>query len=201
MIEHYFHKCSGWFGFRLQYEHMIDILPNNACWVEVGSYQGRSLSWLLVEAHNRGCKFDIHSVDIWGSDNASSADEKSKNKIYNNFIRNTSPFHGQFQIHRTLSWDAAHKFSNGSVDYVMIDAAHDYDSVKKDIEAWWPKISSGGYMGGDDFNSDETNGVAIAVLEFVKQHNLQIRYWPNLKPAGNKSRKVKNWLVQKHDTV
>ena len=197
MIEHYFHKCNGWFGFRPQYEHMMDILPDDACWVEIGSFQGRSLSWLMVEAHNRCRKFDVHSVDLWGGDPESPANGKFGDKAYNKFIENMSPFHGQFQIHRMFSWDAAMDFADGTVDYAMVDAGHDYESVKKDLQAWWPKIRSGRYIGGDDFSTDETNGVSLAVLEFAREHALDIKYWPNIKPSGSRSHKVKNWLIQK----
>ena len=49
-----------------------------------------------------------------------------------------------------------------------MDAAHDYESVKKDIETWLPKMKEGSIMTGDDYNSSWT-GVIRAVDEvFLK---------------------------------
>lgn len=47
--------------------------------------------------------------------------------------------------------------------YVFLDAAHDYESVKADIAAWWPKIQAGGFLGGHDYENAE--GVKRAVDE------------------------------------
>jgi predicted O-methyltransferase YrrM len=37
------------------------------------------------------------------------------------------------------------------VDFVFIDADHEYDSVVKDINAWLPKIKQGGIISGHDY--------------------------------------------------
>ena len=57
---------------------------------------------------------------------------------------------------------AASFFENESLDFVFIDGNHWYDYVKKDIEAWLPKIKKGGMISGHDY---EENGVSTAVRE------------------------------------
>jgi hypothetical protein len=37
------------------------------------------------------------------------------------------------------------------VDLILVDAAHDYDSVKGDLDAWYPKIRTGGFVVCDDY--------------------------------------------------
>ena len=39
-----------------------------------------------------------------------------------------------------------------SLDFVFLDASHEYKDVKDDIEHWLPKVKIGGTLGGDDMN-------------------------------------------------
>lgn len=52
---------------------------------------------------------------------------------------------------REKSWEAAKLFQDESLDFVYIDAGHDKQSVLRDLEAWYPKIRSGGLFIGDDY--------------------------------------------------
>jgi precorrin-6B methylase 2 len=45
---------------------------------------------------------------------------------------------------------AASKFSDASFDFVFIDGNHQYLQVLRDIDAWWPKVKSGGVLSGHD---------------------------------------------------
>jgi predicted O-methyltransferase YrrM len=65
------------------------------------------------------------------------------------------------------------EFKNESFDFVYIDAQHDYDSVKKDIANWYPKLTSGGCLAGHDY-CDGWPGVKRAVNEFCKENDLQL---------------------------
>ena len=40
---------------------------------------------------------------------------------------------------------------NEFFDFIYIDADHEYESVKKDIEAWIPRLRSGGIIAGHDY--------------------------------------------------
>jgi hypothetical protein len=57
---------------------------------------------------------------------------------------------------------------DGTVDFVYIDGAHNYDAIRADINAWLPKVKPGGYIGGHDYGNnepEEVNGVKKAVDE------------------------------------
>lgn len=58
---------------------------------------------------------------------------------------------------RYLQW------ANVSADLIYIDASHEYEDVKADIEAYMPLLKSGCTMFGDDFSAFE--GVSRAVRE------------------------------------
>ena len=46
------------------------------------------------------------------------------------------------------SVDSADAFAAGSLDYLYIGADHRYTQFGEDVEAWWPKLGSGGVMCG-----------------------------------------------------
>lgn len=74
----------------------------------------------------------------------------------------------------TNSAEAAVMFPDGSVDLLIVDADHSYESVKTDIQAWWPKVKELGYVFFHDYDADGTEfagkerypGVRQAVDEF-----------------------------------
>ena len=49
--------------------------------------------------------------------------------------------------------DKAHEhFENDSLDFIFIDADHSYESVKRDIKLWTPKVKTTGMIFGHDLN-------------------------------------------------
>lgn len=63
------------------------------------------------------------------------------------------------------------------VEFVYVDGAHDYKSVKADIEAWWSRLYPHGatVLAGHDF--DEIHpGVVRAVIEFAIEKNVIVRH-------------------------
>jgi predicted O-methyltransferase YrrM len=52
---------------------------------------------------------------------------------------------------RKFSFDAANDFADCSLDFVYVDAVHDYKNALRDILDWWPKIKPGGVMAGHDY--------------------------------------------------
>jgi len=49
-----------------------------------------------------------------------------------------------------LSYDAADKFENNSLDVVFLDADHRYSNIKNDMKKWLPKVAHGGILCGHD---------------------------------------------------
>ena len=148
-MEHFYHVIPGFFHFQECYERLLRVLPTDqpSTFVEIGSFAGKSLSWLAVEAINRHIPVTIHAVDsfeAWegvpqGTDLRALFDEFTK------------PVADHIRVWPMRSLDAVKHFADESLDVVFVDGAHDYDSVTADINAWFPKLKPGAFMAGDDF--------------------------------------------------
>jgi len=190
-MEHFYNTIGeDWFTYQELYSNMVDYFPDNALFVEVGSWKGRSISNMAVEIHNseKNIKFDC--VDTWdGSEEHSDPNScwfqpelvNDKNWLYRIFLENTKPVNHIINPIRTTSLEAAQYYKNRSIDFVFIDAAHDYENVKADLNAWYPKVKKGGFIGGHDYPG--FSGVVLAVNEFFMTErsnaalNLKDNYW------------------------
>ena len=169
-IAHFYHKIQGWFDFQDLYTKIINEIPENSHIVEIGAWKGMSTAYLTVEAINSGKNIKIDVVDLWtGEENnpeafTSDPEFMAYNKnIFELFKKNLSPVIGKINPIQMSSVKASKLYANNSLDFVFIDANHEYEDVKKDIESWLPKIKSGGYIGGHDYNANSFPGVIKAV--------------------------------------
>ena len=62
---------------------------------------------------------------------------------------------------------AARMFADASVDWVHLDARHDYTNVMADIQAWLPKVKPGGWLSGDDYDESKWPEVVRAVGDLL----------------------------------
>lgn len=95
-----------------------------------------------------------------------------------NFIlakKNLRKYLDRIEFLKTFSFDAVKNIPDG-LNFVYIDGNHSYNSVKQDINLYYPKVRKGGVLGGHDFYAqcDKDNGVARAVLEFVEEYDLEL---------------------------
>lgn len=84
-------------------------------------------------------------------------------------IARIRPFNRRATIMRRASPAAARAFDDGSINCVFLDGDHSASGVTADIEGWWPKIRSGGWLGGHDLNNRDPRfkfGVDEAVANF-----------------------------------
>ena len=81
------------------------------------------------------------------------------------------PIKAYVEVHKMPSVEASQKFGDESLDFVFIDAAHDYDNVVADLDAWFPKIKTGGLLGVDDYKP-KMSGVWHGLNDFVDKNKL-----------------------------
>jgi len=76
------------------------------------------------------------------------------------------------KIIRKSSHEAIEHFERGSLDFVYIDANHDYSHVYQDLSLWTPKIKDNGIVAGHDINMIT---VYTAVKQFCEENNFVMR--------------------------
>ena len=143
--------------------------------VEIGVRDGSFSVWTLQNW--KGAK--LHLVDPWAAQDTtlykdfSNVEQKQQDERYG-LVKGAMErdFAGRFEIHRDYSLQAAAKFADESLDYIYIDARHDYKGVAEDLAAWYPKLRKGGLCAGHDFVPDGDHkegafGVQRAVKEFL----------------------------------
>lgn len=80
------------------------------------------------------------------------------------------------QIIRKYSIQAMGDFQDDSLDFVFIDANHDYNHCLEDIKGWYKKVKKGGIVSGHDYirrkGQEHLYGVKQAVQDFCQQNNI-----------------------------
>ncbi len=170
-IKHFYKDIHGWFNFDDIYLEMIHEAKDGYHFVEIGSWLGKSSSYMAVEIANSGKKIQFDVVDIWDFNNCSDNNyndilKKNSESAFDMFIKNINPVKNYINIIRGYSKDISVNYEDNSLDFVFIDASHDYDSVKQDLQSWYPKIKIGCVMAGHDYISDYEQNVKRAVDEF-----------------------------------
>lgn len=178
-IEPYAETVEGWFGLDDMsfYTDVYRQLPDKSHIVEIGSWKGRSASHMAVMIANGNKAVEFDCVDTWqGSDIVGENDDLDlkRNRLYNVFVNNMKPVEGYYTAKRMTSVEAARTYRYHSLDFVFIDAAHDYDSVRADILAWKDKVRPGGILAGHDYQFDD---VSKAVSEIVGPVTVTGRCW------------------------
>jgi predicted O-methyltransferase YrrM len=180
-MEHFYQNIDGWFDYEDLYSLVVKALPNDSHIVEVGAWKGRSSAYLAVEAINSGKNIKVDIVDNWtGGSDAAEAYAKDKDMIRFNhnifefFKQNLSPVIDKITPIQMLSHEAANLYEDKSLDFVFIDANHTYDFVKRDINAWLPKMKPGSFFAGHDYNPTSWPGVIKAVHEFFPKEKVAV---------------------------
>jgi predicted O-methyltransferase YrrM len=137
---------------------------------EIGVYKGKGTAIFNVELINSGLEYEYHAIDhfdeIWNADSYGLGEDSKKINYYTTTLKNLSPILNKINVIKNTSVEQSKKYQNEYFDIVYIDGAHDYESVKNDINSWFPKIKKGGIICGDDYISGWP-GVIQAVTETV----------------------------------
>ena len=133
---------------------------------------------MAVEIINSGknIKFDV--VDHWlGSSEHQKNPSVKRGTLYDEFINNTKPVNHIINPLRMTSVEASKLYDDNSLDFVFIDASHEYEFVKEDIKHWFPKVREGGIIAGDDMEWHVADSIKRAVTEMIPKHIQDRNMW------------------------
>lgn len=154
----------------------------NGIGVEVGSASGCFTKQIL--ATWKSCS-KLHCIDIWmhqesGYDDSCNLSNEVQQERYEQFVKDFSE-DKRVSIIRDFSSLRALLFEKESVDFVYLDANHSKNGCLGDLNAWFPKVRSGGILAGHDYCAGNGAGYAVkdAVDEFVAKNKLTLAVTEN----------------------
>lgn len=166
---------DGFFNYAALYDRICEQYKDGT-FVEIGVWQGMSLSYLMLHAQHS----DIWGVDTFQGDPLNPAEQNLIKKHNFNLEELTRAKMKQLNLEPDLlvmeSVEASKRFENEQCSFVYIDGGHSYQQVKADLEAWYPKVKFGGTIAGHDYPA---GGVQRAVQEFFGKNSFQVEgdYW------------------------
>lgn len=152
-------KIEGWFNFEGLYQDMLNRF-NNAVFVEIGCWKGTSTVCMADKIKNSKKNIKFYAIDIF---ERYEQDDGVLETTFEEFLQNIEPIKEYIIPIKGNSHEVYTQFEDQSIDFLFIDANHNYESIKKDIELWYPKVKPGGVIGGHDY---QFAGVGRAVNEF-----------------------------------
>jgi len=151
------------------------------CGVEVGVKRGEFSELLLnnwVGAH-------LISIDPWRSappgewEDTANVEQDEQDRYHDETVARLTRFGSRSSVWRVTGEEGASRIPDHSLDFVYLDARHDYASVLSDLGDWLDKIRPGGVFAGHDYLDGRYHqgdfGVRAAVDEFFAARNLTVR--------------------------
>jgi len=138
-------EIPGWLtaeeGRRLA--HLASRVPASQVIVEIGSYAGRSTSF-LASGSRHGNQALTFAVDVWKHGGGCPLEVFEHHLQAQNLRHLVQPLPG-------LSSEVR-KWWNRTIGLLFIDGAHDWESVRTDFEDWTPLLAAEGWLAVHDYH-------------------------------------------------
>jgi len=178
---------TAWLASRDELPHLLNKRRLYGCGVEIGVQTGEFSEVILEGWHGR----HLISVDPWLTETTelyidiANVTQEQHNQRYEDTRTRLRGFGARSTIWRMTSLEATARIPDYSLDFVYIDARHDYASVMEDLHAWHAKVRPGGVFAGHDYIDGNLAagvfGVKRAVDEFFAARGVPV--YPTLMDA------------------
>lgn len=183
-----------------------DDLP--AFFVEMGFKVGAEVGVYKGEFSEKLCKagLKVYSIDPWKiyNDFNNRRGQKRLDQQYEHTKRILSTYPNSTIIRKT-SMEAAEDFKDESLDFVYIDANHEFKYIAEDLYEWFKKVKKGGIVSGHDYFYLKTGTgtqiwhVAYVLKAFIGAYGISDYYLIGSKDTkpGEKRDKWRSWMFIK----
>ena len=151
-----------------------EICQEDIVAAEIGVFEGENARFMLTFAK----KLKLYLIDDYSNlvswTGGPIVSPNAAKQIKDTAELNLNCYNGSKEFVYKSSLLASRDFTDLFFDYVYIDADHEYEAVKADICAWYPKVKKGGILGGHDINM---LGIKNAVSEFIVEREIPNGTW------------------------
>jgi hypothetical protein len=116
-----------------------------------------------------------------GYDDPANLQDNEHQMVFEQLRNQLEPFEGRYVLIRDFSHSFSEVYKRGDqtptvATFIYIDANHAEDAVTRDLELWWPVLTSGGLLGGSTYMDDATGRVQVrsAVEKWAAKRHLQV---------------------------
>jgi hypothetical protein len=182
-------SVHGWCNYRPFYASLAETLPSGSTFVEIGCWMGQSIIHFAQRCQDLGKDMKIFVVDTFRGEEGQTMHipivEAHGGSVLDTFKSNikAAGVEEMITIIQSDSAEAAVQFEDFSVDALYVDAAHEYEPVCNDLEAWIPKVKKGGILSGHDYQHEP---VKRAVDEAMERNGWTINTIGNVWIRDNK---------------
>ncbi len=167
---------------------------------EIGVYKG--------EFSEKLCKvgLKLYAVDPWRiyKDYSNPRGQERLDFQYEHTKRVLAPYE-KCKIVRKTSMEAVDDFPNNSLDFVYIDANHDFRYIAEDLSEWTKKVRPGGIVSGHDYFYTKTGTrdvnwhVAYVLNAYIGAYGIANWYLIGRKEfrEGERRDKWRSWMFVK----
>lgn len=129
------------------------LTGNDLIGAEIGVDVGAHAEALLTYCNIK----ELHLIDVW-----------EKEYCHGYCIGRLLKFRTKVFDHKQFSFVASQLFNDETFDFIYLDQLHDYDSVKMDLNLWFPKLKKSGIIGHRNYTTCQK-----AIDEFVASNKIK----------------------------
>lgn len=155
----------GWFTWPEVYDAAVDRTSDGGLFVALGTFCGRSACYMAEKIQVSGKKIIFETIDNFSRSFGLTVAAPLA------FIEQAG-FKDAIVLREMHQLEAVGLYADKSIDFLFIDSDHSYQAMKDCINAYLPKMKSGGVLAGDDYSNKRFPGVVQAVDEVLPGRTL-----------------------------